>query len=451
MSLARRLVPFVAVFLLVPLSTPWAQRIIDPPHDVLEGFVESCDACHGPHVVGLTKDEICLNCHGEEPSLIAATVAATHGSDNTLSTRFEYAIRCADCHNPHDQEQNDRWGTDYGKFIIYRLWKTFTATDLTVTPPETFSKTPFAFLRFTNELEFDNNDGNPNNDVCNSCHTRTNHHQSDNTAPGGQAHFDGTNCTACHSHSKGFAASIDAETHPKPDPLTNSDCSICHADPETSELNLFSLHLSNCSTCHTGTDFSTTLLGPIGTWNGRCAECHTDPQASHFPVASQHPQAVTNCAPCHTDPTTGVQEIVGIHADDCARCHLSATETVQGPNGTWNQECTACHVDPNASHFPVTGQHAQATPQCAACHADAVTATSEIVDIHVDDCARCHLAGGGDRPRAAWHLEPDLHSLSQRGQRALPHRVTLTGRDRLFAVPRQPRDRLPGDGVASPL
>ena len=44
-------------------------------------------------------------------------------------------------------------------------------------------------------------------DVCGVCHTPTNHHQVDDTAPGGQSHFDGEVCTECHAHPTGFQPS----------------------------------------------------------------------------------------------------------------------------------------------------------------------------------------------------------------------------------------------------
>ena len=46
--------------------------------------------------------------------------------------------------------------------------------------------------------------GTPYDGICEVCHTMTNHHQNDGTAPGGQSHHDGENCTDCHFHIDGF-------------------------------------------------------------------------------------------------------------------------------------------------------------------------------------------------------------------------------------------------------
>ena len=40
--------------------------------------------------------------------------------------------------------------------------------------------------------------------VCDTCHSQTLHHQADGTAPNGQNHQDSENCTGCHSHDTAF-------------------------------------------------------------------------------------------------------------------------------------------------------------------------------------------------------------------------------------------------------
>jgi hypothetical protein len=70
--------------------------------------------------------------------------------------------------------------------------------------------TPIAFESKTGDYSFAADpagvpDMNTENYVCNTCHTQTNHHQNDGTAPGGQSHNDGANCTeSCHPHPDAF-------------------------------------------------------------------------------------------------------------------------------------------------------------------------------------------------------------------------------------------------------
>jgi len=49
--------------------------------------------------------------------------------------------------------------------------------------------------------------GSPYNGICEVCHTQTNHHQNDGTAPGGQDHNNGTDCGLCHKHEGSFQPS----------------------------------------------------------------------------------------------------------------------------------------------------------------------------------------------------------------------------------------------------
>jgi hypothetical protein len=69
---------------------------------------------------------------------------------------------------------------------------------------------PYSFADDTNMPA----DMSTENYVCNTCHTQTKYHQNDGTAPGGQSHNDGTDCSSCHLHDAGFQPS--------------GDCLACH-------------------------------------------------------------------------------------------------------------------------------------------------------------------------------------------------------------------------------
>jgi hypothetical protein len=84
--------------------------------------------------------------------------------------------------------------------------------------------------------------------VCEVCHTQTNHHRTDGSAPGDFdasgsfiGHNDGGNCTDCHQHSAGFRASCDS-CHGYP-PTSGSHST--HFRPVTVDL-----YQIECDTCH---------------------------------------------------------------------------------------------------------------------------------------------------------------------------------------------------------
>jgi hypothetical protein len=99
---------------------------------------------------------------------------------------------CVVCHNPHAQEQDNLFDSEYGMYIKENICfdneVTGDRVENLVELTSGFGSGSFA-------------DGAPHNsNVCETCHTRTNHHQSDGSAPGGQSHFDGAKCTTCHLH-----------------------------------------------------------------------------------------------------------------------------------------------------------------------------------------------------------------------------------------------------------
>ena len=130
---------------------------------------------------------------------------------------------CVTCHNPHAQEQNNLFGTDYGMFI-----KEYICYDNNVTGA---SVQEFVELTYpTGAGSFA--DGPPHNEnVCEMCHTQTNHHQRDGSAPGGQSHLDGQKCTYCHVHKDGFSClTASKATNPHNTECFNANCQFCHVE-----------------------------------------------------------------------------------------------------------------------------------------------------------------------------------------------------------------------------
>ncbi len=182
---------------------------------------------------------------------------------------------CVNCHNPHNQEQNNTFGTDYGKLIRRALFYFNNVTDETL-------EGLIEFTAPTGPGSFADGPPHPEN-ICEVCHTRTNHHQRDGTAPGGQEHFSGQNCTQCHSHGVGFAFSFGDGRQALPPPHDTepflNNCDYCHVDDGAGNINFGAvIPDAKCNQCHTAdgalkSDFPSApnVLAHSGK---ACVECH---------------------------------------------------------------------------------------------------------------------------------------------------------------------------------
>jgi predicted CXXCH cytochrome family protein len=232
-------------------------------------------------------------------------------------------------------------------------------------------------------------DGPPyNENVCNTCHSATNHHQSDgvidppNTGP--QDHENGSDCTTCHDHNgplNAFAAPVILVSAPH-DAVT--DCYACH-------MGNFADAIPNnkCEQCHTAggvlkgsyptaPDVATHAGSSYGPFTRDCVDCHNpmDPQTNQKHVRTDivlagggvnvvYPPFVVGAAPwngvcetCHTQtnhhqndgiidpPNTGTQ--AHNNAATCTDCHphldgfLPTGSNVPMPHDA--QLCNTCHV-----------------------------------------------------------------------------------------------------------
>ncbi|MBI4847413.1 MAG: SBBP repeat-containing protein [Nitrospirae bacterium] len=116
----------------------------------------------------------------------SAVVGAKYGNWDTS---------CTTCHNPHQQEQNLAYKTTYGKYIKEYICLDNPVTGLNIQEFVNFTA-PTGTGSFADGVPYNEN-------ICNICHTQTNHHRRDGNAPA-QLHNDGTNCTTCHAHADGF-------------------------------------------------------------------------------------------------------------------------------------------------------------------------------------------------------------------------------------------------------
>jgi len=252
--------------------------------------------------------------------------------------------------------------------------------------------------------------------ICEVCHTQTNHHQADGTAPGGQSHNDGTDCRTCHAHLNGYQPVIDV-----PAPHNAQACNTCH----TAEPN-YATPIANtaCLSCHDGTGstlvvdrhFSTKYNDPTtgAPMDLTCVECHNpmfvqtnfrgntnlafirstirgnqvafEAYTGQYSFASDNNKPVDMltqnyvCNTCHTQTlyhqADGTAPGGQSHNDgvDCAQCH-------QHNKGFQPGGCTSCHaVEQNgraaaAAQFNANSHHVQGVAidetHCYQCHWEA--------------------------------------------------------------------------------
>jgi hypothetical protein len=207
------------------------------PHD---GF--DCRVCHdeGTYILDAAiENSKCQGCHDE-------TAPDTAGGGSDLKVDRHYSdnyddpntgslmdIDCVECHNPMRAQTNQAFirSTIRGNNAVY--------------PP---------FIT-----------GGPNYEgVCEVCHTQTNHHQNDGSAPGGQSHNNAEVCTTCHEHINGFIPSGEciqchdgvpagasyvtrdvvgtdfqqASRHVFGGTVSNWDCIVCHREGDETKAEL---------------------------------------------------------------------------------------------------------------------------------------------------------------------------------------------------------------------
>lgn len=202
-----------------------------------------------------------------------------------------------------------------------------------------------------------------------------------------------TSCASCHSDAHDGAFSREAIT--ANEDQSGSDCSTCHTSTNFADVERFDharwtsfplegAHAAaGCEACHRprstpdahGRGFGVVAeLFPGDTTN--CATCHADVHGGFFARRS----GSLSCATCHTPESfhaaagkfehgssTGF-ELAGAHdRASCAACHATSPRGVRTtPHpGAGSDDCAVCHADPHAGAFDrVDGGAAR----CAHCH-----------------------------------------------------------------------------------
>ena len=285
--MAKRTVFFglYIILILLPISAQAVQ-----PHDASNGV--RCTDCHeiikqgGKLQVNLPQGEeqeaVCKTCHS--PGGEAETMSNV---GNHLVNGGETIIDCGSCHNPHRLETTTDPHTDTEaanlKLIRGKTKHVDGALNLAI-----FQQSPEHFA-------FDE-DNEPWNGICQTCHTQTNHHTNDDSAD--HSHFIDTTCTSCHSHEEGFMPG-------------GGTCGSCHG------------------------------VYPDGTSFPNTAGSH----ATHFDAANGPGIQGSYCQDCHPNFGAGkhmngiVSFASGVDSDGNGNIELDETDVCDvchGPDGVYN-------------------------------------------------------------------------------------------------------------------
>jgi hypothetical protein len=251
----------------------------DTVHPDNGGF--TCGKCHGAQLDDPIKFA-CQRCHADaadDSDPLNGTLKEQYplvspygfGSAPTVSIHTTWTLGvegCVVCHNPHAHEQNNAFGTDYGMYI--KEYICYDPKGIEELIEFTAPAGPGSFA-----------DGPPyTENICDMCHTGTNHHQRDGTAPGGQEHNDGSRCTECHPHIDGFAPTGGVATSPHDTDFFNANCQLCHVEPSGVVDYSAVIPDDNCQRCHGERSTHTSDLGrnPLAsgsyTYDLMCVDCH---------------------------------------------------------------------------------------------------------------------------------------------------------------------------------
>ena len=370
-----------------------AGNSFDAPHS----GVATCDTCHAPHngAASYPKrvDTLCESCHFSGGP---ATAVQTHSSLTTDNGYGNWDVKCWGCHNPHNQEQNDAFGTTYGKYVRHDFEADIDIIDPNdpgpyYAPLSVDRTVTSGIVEFTSNAGFVDGDALTDDDICQVCHEQTanynkvsnpNSHTDygANTQPGGT-------CTNCHPHDGGFY------------PTGGGSCVGCHSIPEPGSGQYRRQVTSTGGdferTSHHVTDGTTTEI----VTDADCQVCHD--QSQHW---------------SNPDPTVFLNDADG-----------GTSYTYDGTGASIENFCLACHDadssllfdsdgDPNDGNQPFSDGRTPPDIQStwlASSHFS--SAAAPLVD---DACLACH--GGSDSTRTGLTADQNVHGSS------LPHLISPT-------------------------
>jgi hypothetical protein len=365
-------------------STDVALVTISAPHDT----IVDCTYCHiGTDYEAVIPDSQCDQCHTPagvlKGSYPTAPDVLSHDNANGGSGSYTYSFTCLDCHAPMYDQTN-----------LQHVRSTLAGS---IVPASNI-----VFTAYTGAGSF--GDGIPyNENVCNTCHSLTNHHQSDGTAPGGQSHNDGQNCTSCHLHADAFMPSA-APTADAPHD-TVADCNFCHTGGDY----VTPIPNSQCEQCHTAAGVlkgSYPTAQDVGTHQSReCVECH-DPMYSQTNLVHVRSTIAGSIVPASNIVFTAYSgagsfsDGAAYNENICDTCHSSTNHHQSGgsaPGGQNHKDSTDCrnchaHIDGFSTDPALTTVSAphDSIGDCTYCH----IGTDYEAVIPDSQCDQCHTPAG---------------------------------------------------------
>jgi predicted CXXCH cytochrome family protein len=355
---------------------------LDPPHDESAGIV-ACNPCHSAHGSSYPSllATLCESCHYEGGPALAVQ---THSSRSTDAGYGNWDVKCWGCHDPHEQHQNDVWGTSYGMFLAVNL-----EADIDIIDPN--APGPYYYPLFvdrtvtssnvehTSPNTFVDGDVESSDDICQVCHLSTSNF---NTGGAFNFHSDygadsqpGGDCVSCHPHGGGFA------------PTAGGGCTGCHSNaqgPGNYRRQVTGAGGDFERASHHVTDGSTTEI----VIDEDCQVCHD--QADH--QANADPSVLLN------DPDGGTgfsyDGTGGSIGGLCLGCHdadSSLAFDADGNPGDGNQPFSDGRTPTDIATAFVTSSHG----------------TSPVAALADESCLACH--GGFDGTRSGLPTDQGAH------------------------------------------
>ncbi|RMF95376.1 MAG: hypothetical protein D6734_05660 [Candidatus Schekmanbacteria bacterium] len=353
------------VFTLIVVS-PFILFAQTPPHDSSNNV--TCLDCHSIHNAsagnlvahGAEQETLCKTCHNPTGPASSMPDVANHVVNGGTTI-----VECSTCHNPHETEQSTNAHTGQTADNLKLIRSDVTEDISAAVTPVVFQTDPDDFAFATA----------PYNGVCQACHTQTDHHRNDGSAPA-QNHNIGADCTSCHTHDSGFM------------PMGGGDCTACHSSEQGS--------IPRRQVTGTGGDFERT---------------------------SHHEQGVivaSECGVCHAE------------ADDVGLYHASGAVDVKEPDSgtviTFNPSnpsalepfCLGCHDSDGANGVLAPFSDTITAPNIAATWTGSAHQTSGFLTCFGDGTTGCHQNAHGsekenilapDTPAAT----PPLYAEEQEG------------------------------------
>jgi hypothetical protein len=147
--------------------------------------ITDCTVCHDPGTYVPNPpipDGKCDQCH-TPAGVLKALYPTAPDVETHQGNSYSFTVNCVECHTDHCNTNN------------IKLIRSTIQSSI-------FPGSQIVFTALSGPGSFA--DGPPyEENICDTCHSMTMHHQADGSAPGGQAHNDGQTCTGCHTHNPG--------------------------------------------------------------------------------------------------------------------------------------------------------------------------------------------------------------------------------------------------------